>query len=171
MACEYNNLTLAKGIGYPIWVALCKAAHIDLLFAQHLLYIFACFLFVSSVTSIIPNKNLKLIILVFLIFNPATYADHVGNRVIRDGIYPAVTLITIALAIKLFFSYKNSNNSSRQLPYWLSFFFSYFWIIREEGIWIFPAIFILIITSAFLIKRNLLSSYIKDIFIKPLIAI
>src|SRR6187455_389522 len=40
---RYSEMTLIKGCGYPLWIALMAALGIPLLFSQQLLYIIACF--------------------------------------------------------------------------------------------------------------------------------
>jgi hypothetical protein len=47
-------MTLIKGVVYPAWIALSRAAHVPLLLGQHLLYIAACWLFVRRPAPIGP---------------------------------------------------------------------------------------------------------------------
>ncbi len=168
---EYNNLTLTKGIGYPIWIAISRILHIDLLLSQHLLYIIACFIFANSISPILPNKKIKIALLLLLIFNPATYADYVGNRVIRDGIYPAITLIVFSIAFKVFFKYKNEGKSHKKYTALLSFFVSYYWLTREEGVWILPAALFFAVSSSYLIEPKAIPNYITDIIIIPTLTV
>ena len=44
----YDNLTLVKGPFYPLWIALSFKLSLPLLLSQHLLYIFACMVFVLA---------------------------------------------------------------------------------------------------------------------------
>jgi hypothetical protein len=146
---QYNCLTLAKGCFYPIWIAFAFWCSIPLLLAQHLLYISACLLLVAAVSPRLKSPVILALIYVILIFNPMEYASAV-LRVIRDGIYPALTILVIAGALGIIFRW---DHSLKSLTGWSILFgcaLSAFWLTREEGVWIMPIIFL---CSGFTIYR------------------
>jgi hypothetical protein len=149
---DYNNLTLAKGPFYPIWIALIYKTGIPLLLAQHALYIVACLIFIIATRPFLPNRFMAILIFIILIFNPMSYSSNIATRVLREGIYPALTILVFSCALGLLARHKGS--LSRLLPWaiGLGLSFSAFWLTREEGIWIIPSI-ILIFSGISIIQR------------------
>jgi hypothetical protein len=142
---QYNELTLAKGCFYPIWIALASLSGIPLLLSQHLLYLLAVLAFVLAIRPIgIPRWRLLLLAAV-LWFNPGTYTTHV-LRVMREGLYPALTLLVAAGFVGAML---RSRVRSRRLPWpWLLLSFlstAAFWQTREEGVWLLPLLLALVL--------------------------
>ena len=68
----------------------------------------------------------------------------VMTRVLREGIYPALTILVLACAIGLSGRY---DRTLKSLAFWstgLGFALSGFWLTREEGIWIVPPVLLII---------------------------
>ncbi len=167
---EFNNLTLSKGPFYPIFIAVVSYLRVPLLLAEQTLYIFACLAFLISISPIISTnkysqskawllRNMRGIILVALgiliIFNPITSDIKSGTGVIREGIYPALTLLTVSLFVSMF-----TYRTAKLWKYVLisigsGLFFSAFWLTREEGIWIVPFIVCVVLyLAAFLVWQK-----------------
>lgn len=141
---HYNNLTLAKGLFYPLWIATTFILGVPLLLSQHLLYIAACAIFVIAVRPVLPRPAMLLPVYAILLFNPLSYTDGAMTRVLREGIYPALTMLVIAYAIGLLVRH---SHPMKNLAFWasgLGFSLSAFWLTREEGIWIMPSILIIV---------------------------
>lgn len=136
---DYNNLTLAKGPGYPIWIATSFILGIPLLFSQNLLSILASIIFIIAIKPLFLRNHFFLIILYILIlFNPYSFANDVSIRVLREGIYPSLSLLIIAFSAGVF---THRDRIIKSLIIWiigLSLSLSLFWLTREEGIWILP---------------------------------
>lgn len=144
----YTKWTLIKGTFYPLWIAASFASGLPLMFTQHVLYITACYLFVLSVKPIVQKPSFLLILFTALLFNPISYAEGVGTRVIREGIYPALTLLIFSGLIGLMVRHERP---LRTLALWstgLGLSLSAFWLTREEGVWmILPILIILGFTA------------------------
>ncbi len=141
---HYSHLTLIKGPFYPFWIALSFVLGIPLLLSQHLLYIAACVFFLVAVRPLLRKPALLLLVWSVLLFNPMSYTDSVMTRVIREGIYPALTIMVAAFSIGLLVRY---DRPLKNLGFWsvgLGFVLSAFWLTREEGVWIIPSILIII---------------------------
>lgn len=139
----YNNLTLAKGPFYPIWIAFTYVSGIPLLMAQHILYIAACSLFVFAVRPVLGRPVVLLFIYAVLLFNPMSYSNMVMNRVMREGIYPALTLLVFAFATGFMNRY---DRPLKTLAFWSSgmgLTLAAFWLTREEGVWLAPSVLLL----------------------------
>lgn len=144
----YTNQTLAKVPFYPIFVAMAFVLNVPLLMAQHILYITACTIFVIAVRPKMPSPTMLLVVYAVLLFNPMSYTNVVMTRVLREGIYPALTILVTAGASGLLTRHDHSLN---RLSFWsigLGFALSAFWLTREEGVWIIPSLLIILIFAA-----------------------
>ena len=134
---DYSQFTLMKGPFYPLFIAVSHALHLPLLFSQQLLYFLACTLTVTALSPILRLSWQRIAIFGLLLFNPASFAVH---QVLREGIYPALTLMVVAAALG---SWLRLGQSRRELLTWtaiLGLSLAAFWLTREEGIWIIPAL-------------------------------
>jgi len=136
----YNNLTLAKGPFYPLWIATAFILGVPLLLSQHLLYITACTILVIALRPLLPRPAILLLVYAILLFNPISYTDGVMTRVIREGIYPALTILLVAGAIGLLARHDHPLKILLAWSIGIGFALSALWLTREEGIWIVPAI-------------------------------
>jgi hypothetical protein len=150
----YDELTLAKGCFYPLWIAASFVLGLPLLLSQHLLYVTACFVAMLAFRPVLKNPLYQFIFFVFLLFNPISYTDQAMTRVLRDGIYPALTLITISCAVGL---YLRPQVSWQRLWGWsigLGGSLAAFWLTREEGVWILPVLAMIVGFDSFQLWRT-----------------
>jgi hypothetical protein len=166
----YNDLTLAKGPFYPIFIALTSYLHMPLLFAQQLLYLAGCLVLVISVQPLlrnyIPNNSkhwlvshAQSIITVFLglalIYNPMTTDINSSAQTMREGIYPALTLLSVAFFIGMLSYAKTKIWKYVLIAIGAGIAVSGFWLTREEGLWLDPFIILLTIyLGIFIIRRR-----------------
>lgn len=139
---NYNNLTLAKGSFYSIWIVLSFLAGIPLLLSQHLLYILGCFVFIKAIKPLTNNQWFHIFAFAFLLFNPISYSYDPFTRVIREGLYLPLTILVFSSAIGLFLRRK-SYRKSMLWAIMTGVSLSAFWLTREEGIWILPLLLLL----------------------------
>ncbi|HRY14453.1 MAG TPA: hypothetical protein P5330_01095 [Candidatus Competibacteraceae bacterium] len=133
----YNNLTLAKGPFYPLWIAFAFLAGVPLLLSEHLLYIAACLITERALQPLIASRLLRTVIFVLLLFNPATFTWQL-TRVLRDGLYPGLTLLVVGSAIGLLV---RRHEPAQNLVGWAAMCglaTAALWLTREEGVWILP---------------------------------
>lgn len=140
---RYSNLTLAKGPFYPFWIAIMFVLGVPLLLSHHLLYIAACLIFVIAVRPILSRPTVLLLVWAVLLFHPITYASET-TRVIREGIYPALTVLVASCSIGILLRHDLPLKSVRIWSIGLGFALSAFWLTREEGVWMMPSILMLI---------------------------
>ncbi len=132
----YDNLTLVKGPFYPLWIAFSFLAGIPLLLSQHLLYIAACLVADQALRPIIrPAARLALFAL--LLFNPATSSFPL-TCVLRDALYPGLTLLMTAATIGLFVRRRAPVRSLCSWALMAGLATTAFWLTREEGVWMLP---------------------------------
>jgi hypothetical protein len=92
---------LAKGIGYPMFIALTNFFGIPLFFAQHILLTIAAYLMVRALSPLVKNTNLKILLFAVLLFNPVT-SDQFTIRVLRDHFFVSTSVIVVAGFIALY---------------------------------------------------------------------
>ena len=133
----FSGVTLTKGPGAPIFIAIANGLGLSLMQAQFLFYIGACILFVHTLKHVIKTDWVRLMIFAVILFNPVMY-DVELLRVYRDNINSSLLLYVIACGFGIFFHYKEK--PKKIVPYMIGFgvFATWMAITREEAIWIAP---------------------------------
>ena len=149
----YDRLTLAKGPAYPIWIAVLHRLQLPLLLGQHLLYGVACWVVVRALGPLGATPWLRLALFGLLLFNPLTFGQS-PQRVIRAGIYPALTLFVIAGAVGVHLRHQAAPRTLARWSAGLGLALAAFWLTREEGIWLLPSLALLIGTTLLAIQRS-----------------
>ena len=133
----YDSLTLVKGMFYPLFVLLSFVASTPLLIAEHCIYLAAC----GGVALLLGRSAgplLATLLFGLLAFNPVLWNSEL-NRVIREGLYISLTLGCIGLTIATAFP---ARSAPGRIPMGalLGFVLGAFWLTREEGPWLLPAL-------------------------------
>jgi len=145
----YNNLTLAKGPGYPIYIAFNYILGLPLLLSQNILYVLACVILIIALKPLfLKNYFWLLIIYLIVLFNPASFSEQ-NLRVLREGIYPALSLLIIAFSIGILVRRNKKINNFIVWIIGLSIVLPIFWLTREEGVWIMPFLVSIILITGF----------------------
>jgi hypothetical protein len=135
----YNGWRLIKGPGYPLFIAFAWRLGVPLLLAQHVFYAAACAAFCVACRSLVPSPRVRLALFALLLWNPMTFQTQM-LRPLREGIYPAQTLLCIAAALEV----ANARWASlRRLAIAALAFgvaLAWYWLTREEGVWVIPAL-------------------------------
>ena len=137
---DYNELTLAKGPMYSLFISGVFLLGIPLFTAQHLLYIAACSLASSAMRPLVANRWVLFALFVVLLFNPVTYDASTHARVLRQDILHALVLMILAALIAL---YARRKMPKKKLLPWivvLGITLPAFWMTREEGVWLMPCV-------------------------------
>ena len=151
---QYNELILCKGPVYGLWIALCLLAGIPLFTAQNVLYIAAGIVVVIGLRKVVPFRPLLLLIFAVFLFNPEFI-----TRVLRAGIYPALSVLIMAALVGL---YANRYARWKQFAPWALLagcVLPLFWMTREEGIWLLPSIFFMLLATLISIFKRQGFSY------------
>ncbi len=136
----YNQLTLIKGPGYPLFIAASHLAGIPLLFSQQLLYSFACLLAVAALRPMTAHRGLLMACFALLLLNPFLYNYPVPGRVFREGFSISLVLIVFA---SLLGCINHLGCTLKRAVSWSVGFgsaFTLLWYTREEGIWLLPSV-------------------------------
>jgi hypothetical protein len=150
----YRHYTLIKGPGYPLFIAFAWKLGVPLLLAEHALYAAACAAFCWAARSLVPSPALRLALFALLLWNPITTQPH-HLRVLREGIYPAQTLLCVAAALELANARAASLRRLAITALALGSALAWLWMTREEGGWVLPALAIAAVGLAVdLIRRQ-----------------
>lgn len=140
----YNQLTLVKGIGYPLFLVLCKLLPFHYLSLSSLFYTVSTLCFVYAVKPLFKYYKSLAVLCAVLLFSPAAASLFTFQRIYRNSISAAQVLLIFGSFAGVYF--RREWPVRRQLP-WIfgaviglvSFYFT-----REDAIWIMP--FVLVVT-------------------------
>ena len=136
---DYNQFTLMKGSGYPLFIAFSNVLNIPLIVAQELLYLGACLVFVLGMKPLNVRPAFLWVAFAVLAFNPFTYNFFPNVYPFRFGVYPAVSLLVFGLA-QITFGRAVEGRIQWLLLLFLGIVLGWFWNIRGEAIWIAPTL-------------------------------
>lgn len=96
----FDNTTLVKGVGYPIFAALAFAMGVPLKMAETVLYIATSIAGASLVVRLSRSHLIGAVLFLALVLNPVLWGNELA-RVIREGIYVSLTLLSVLSAVVL----------------------------------------------------------------------
>ena len=131
----YDLLTLAKGPGYPVFLAVSSWLGLSVSFAQALFHCAAVVMFTWVVIRISKSRLLGIAVFLITLWHPAFPID----RVLREAIYPGQVLLILACFSYVLFV--ADRRATRLL--WGSaagLILGWFWLSREEGVWLLPGL-------------------------------
>ena len=147
----YDDLTLAKGMFYPFFVALAFWTSVPLVMAEHLVYLVLSALTAGVVRSATGSCRLALFLFAILALNPVSWNSNLA-RVIRQSLYLSLCLAVMTLVVIIAFPAPRPNASAWRRIIWpgvgLGFVTAAYWLTREEGIWLLPAVAVVIAVAA-----------------------
>lgn len=161
---SYTDVTLIKNIGFPLYLAALIKGNIPYLFATALLYILAVVFFCVAIKPLVKRNWLFFCIFILLLFCPVSFATDTFGRVYRNSVTAAQVLLIFGSFLGMYIRLKQDGESlkaMRLLPWSIvgSLGFAWFWISREDSIWIVPFVLVaLIIMHILLIKQRVHSA-------------
>ncbi|MCD2167804.1 hypothetical protein [Comamonas koreensis] len=145
---DYNNLTLSKGIGYSLFMLVNHATGLPLKFSEHAFYLAVSVYFSVTIAQLYRSRVAALVCFFLLAFIPTAWVAGAGGRVVREGLYISQTLLILTLAIRCWVFHHSLSAASQLRRQWrqlvaLGLVSGWFWITREEGIWLAPSMLLL----------------------------
>ena len=140
----YDKLTLAKGPGYPAFMALTSTAGIPLRLAEQAVYLLGCWLISRCIGRLSDRRALGTAVFAAAALNPLLWGDSLA-RVVRENLYAGLTVVVLGLAMHTFLSREEPHAGIKRLAWGglLGIAFGWFWLTREEGVWLVPALGVL----------------------------
>jgi hypothetical protein len=151
---RFNSFTLAKGPGYPVFLAISFWLGVPVTFAHALFFCGALALFSWAVFRVSRSRLFGVGIFILTLWHPI----FLGPRILRDAIYTGQVFLCFGFALFAFFI-AESNRSRVVYGALAGAALGWFWLTREEGVWILPAaIFLIICVIIDIRKRKLMPS-------------
>lgn len=147
---NYNELTHAKGVGYPLFLLLNHATSLPLKFSEHALYLGSAAFFAHTAGQMLRSRPFALVLFAVMAFQPAAWLEQSGGRVMREGIYVSQTLLLLTLGLRCWVLAATQALPAVQLrAQWrpllaMGLVGGWFWLTREEGVWLLPALALLL---------------------------
>lgn len=132
---QYNYLTLVKGIGFPLFLAISYKIGIPLLMLYALFYIVVCLVALIPVRHMVKSRPLQLLVFLLLLFCPATMDCNVQLIYRNMLIIPQSVLLVSALMMMY---YHVNDKTKGKLLFWsilCAFAWIFMWHTREDSIW------------------------------------
>ncbi|GGF51779.1 hypothetical protein GCM10007301_09030 [Azorhizobium oxalatiphilum] len=136
----YYFLTLHKGNGYSIFLALGSWLGLPVSLAHGLFHAAACLTFAAVIRRVTGSTALGIAVLLALAMVPVL-AMASGLRVLRDAIYSGQTLFLFAAVIWLLFRGRAPDMAGRGIG--AGALLGWLWLTREEGLWVLPTLALL----------------------------
>lgn len=136
----YDNLTLAKGPGYPLFLAFTHLTGLPISFTQAVFHLSAVIIFGHALGKVCKNRWISIMVIFSICLHPYLFG-YDNHRVFRDAVYWAQCMGAIGWLI-----YALTLNRTSQKVLYLSsmglagLYLSFAWITREETIWLIPGI-------------------------------
>jgi hypothetical protein len=159
---DFNELTLVKGPGYPVFLAINNLFGLNVVLTQALLY--SCSLFFLYKIFLLSNshKFFALLMFVIVLFDPRVFLlDHP----IRETIYTSQAIISLGVLLYVLNRTSLSVSELRKnliVSMFGGLIFGWFWLTREEGLWLVPSLLLITIyfgKSAY--KEESFKSFLK----------
>jgi hypothetical protein len=158
----YNQYVLAKGPGFPLFLALNSLLGTSITLLLGLVFISAALALSNTLNRIGTPPLASFVVFCLVIANSSL----IPTRVIRDNLYISLTIFVVVLGIELFLV---SEDRRRKLIVFvgLGFILGVFFLTREEFVWVFP----FFITLAVISVWSAPGAYLKIATLKPLVAV
>ncbi len=133
----FSDMTLIKGISYPLFLAFARRLMIPSPVLLCLFYVLSASLFVYALRDEIRKPALRFVLYLCLLYAPPGFDGDTAQRVYRNVLmYPAVLLVAASLT-GLYFACRHG----KKKLLWLlaaGFGFTFFYYIREDSIYLLP---------------------------------
>ncbi|WP_459677132.1 hypothetical protein [Acidisoma sp. 7E03] len=145
----YSQMTLAKGPGYPLFLALNAALGVPVTLSHALLYVVACSVAARAIFRLSGSASLALICFLAIEWHPAV----IPMRIVRDDLSAAQVLLILGAVCLFTFS---TQSLGRRLLWTLfgGLALAWFWLTREDAVWVLPGLCVVILLQSLRLSRD-----------------
>lgn len=144
----YDNLVLAKGMFFPLFIAVSEIAGIPLPISEQILYLTVAVFAFAVLRRLTGNQAVSLVVFGFLALNPVFWNDSL-SRVIREGVYISLSLALFLLTFVILNFTISRQLTKIALTTLAGCFAAAYWLTREEGLWLLPSLGMMTVLSLF----------------------
>ena len=134
---EFSQFTLMKGPGYPIFLAVTSLSGLPASATHALFQIAAIAVTAWAAYRLTASRATAALMFLTLIFYPVGFMPEL-QRVFRDQIYWAQTLLIFTLFTILFFTPPRGRSAAIFVAGLAGLILGWAWLTREEGDWFIP---------------------------------
>ncbi len=154
---EYNDLTLTKGMFFPLYLAVINFLHLSYLNVTALLYTASCMIFVYALRPLVKKYRYSMLLYLALLWNPVSYSVQAFQRVYRNSISYIQVLLIFGGLLALWLRRKEP--VKKQLLWLLTAAVGMvtFFYTREDAIWVEPFLIVFVLVylgSMFLLWKK-----------------
>ncbi|MBR0672640.1 hypothetical protein [Neoroseomonas soli] len=135
----YTHMTLAKGPFYPLFIAVSALVGMPILASQAAVHAAASWTLARALRPWLGSEWAALFLFILVLANPMAFEAQ-QMRVIREGLYTPLTLLVLGLAIWAVRTRHGPWRPALASAARLGAALAGFWLTREEGLWILPAL-------------------------------
>jgi hypothetical protein len=162
---RYDHFTLIKGPFYAFFLIGSFITGLSLYFTETILYVGACVILFFALKPLINNRWIRFVGFVVLLFVPSSLPIWFHLRVYREFVYFSLTLLVTGFALGLFLRVSDKPKSMIIWALGLGFSMGAFMLTREEGVWIYPILLLLLLSGLIMIfvqrrVKKLIKSFI-----------
>ncbi len=158
----YDNMTLIKAPFYPFFLVGSFLTGLPLLLNETILYLLSCLVLFLALSPLIKSRWWRLLLFAVMLYIPAFMATSVTLRILREFVYYSVTLFVVAFSIGLFLRLDKKISTLLLWAIGLGLSMGAFMLTREEGIWIYPILFVLFTVSIVIVwERNYTRKWLR----------
>ena len=136
----YNQLTLSKGISFPLFLMILYRLHLPYGIGLGTLMVVTSACMMASLRPVLPNPWLRTCGYLLLLYNPLGFSSHLALRIYRSSVTPWACLLVISAFAGIFL---RRREPVRHLIFWSllgTAALPFFWYLREDSIWLAPFI-------------------------------
>jgi hypothetical protein len=150
----YDEFTLIKGPFYALFLIGSFLTGLPLYLTESLFYILACIVLFIAIRPLIRNRWWRLFLFMTVLFIPSSFYTWFHLRVYREFVYYSLTLFVTAFAIGLFLRTKAPSQKIMPWSIGLGLSMGAFLLTREEGIWIYPVLILILLINVLLVVKG-----------------
>jgi hypothetical protein len=151
----YNQLTLAKGPMFSVFLAGVFWLGLPLLLVQQFIYAAACATVTRALAPWLRSAWIQCSLYTVLLWNPMSYDAGNLSRLMRQNLYTPLALLVIAGLAMLFARRRESWRRQAGPAALAGLALGGFWLTREESVWLLPAVGLLLLGLAASLGREL----------------
>ena len=150
----YNQLTLAKGPAYPLFLAANFWLGWPLGFTQQLLYALGCAVLVFSLRPWVRHPAASGLLYLTLLLNPMSFEGPSLSRLMRQNLTTPLVLLVLAGCCGWLARRHRPWCQQAGWAVLAGLSLGVFWLTREEGIWLIPALTVLGTGAVWSLRRQ-----------------
>jgi hypothetical protein len=138
-------MTIIKTPFFAFFLIVSFLTGLPLFLNETAFYVLGCVVLYIAISPLIKNKWWKLFLFSLMLFSPPSLPNYWTLRVYREFVYLSLTFIVVSFAIGLFLRLNEKKITIFCWVIGLGISMGAFMITREEGVWIYPMVFLLLL--------------------------